>query len=77
MVHLCTVVQMLPMVTMLADNQPRIGLHRSRAEHGSGHRTPDGEQDGQQDQDEGTQVLHDGRLSGRRAVHAGWQKFHP
>jgi hypothetical protein len=30
-----------------------------RAQHGRRHRAPDGEQDGQQDQDEDAEVIHD------------------
>ncbi len=36
-----------------------------RAQHGSRHRAPDGEQQGQQDQDEGTESFHVGGLSDR------------
>ena len=36
-----------------------------RAQHGSRHRAPDGEQQGQQDQDEGTESFHVGGLSSR------------
>jgi len=39
-------------------------LTPARAQHGSRHRAPDGQQDGEQDQEEGAQVLHDQRLSG-------------
>lgn len=36
-----------------------------RAQHGSRHRAPDGEQQGQQDQDEDTESFHVGGLSDR------------
>jgi hypothetical protein len=36
-----------------------------RAHHGSRHRAPNGEQQGQQDQDEDTEWFHVGGLSGR------------
>jgi hypothetical protein len=47
----------------------------ARAQHGRSHRTPNGEQDGEQDQDEGAEVLHGHRLSGSGSVLAAQRKF--
>jgi hypothetical protein len=50
-------------------------LSPTRAQHGSRHCAPNGQQNGQQDQDEGAEVLHERRLSDRGSVRAAQWKF--
>ncbi len=46
-------------VMSMLGNLNAVDRHRlTRAQHGSRHRTPDRQQDGEQDQDEGAEVLH-------------------
>jgi hypothetical protein len=47
----------------------------TRAQHGSSHRAPDGEQQRQQNQDDNAQMLHVGRLSAHSSVLAAHSKF--
>lgn len=62
-------------VPRVSDNLRRTRSLTFRAQHGRRHRTPDGKQHGQQDQDEDAEVFHVRRLSDRPSVRAGSQKF--
>jgi len=70
------VVAGVPVVATVTGGRGRADRRRlSRAQHGSRHRAPDGEQGGEQDQDEGAEVLHEQSLSGSGSVHAAPRKF--
>ena len=71
--HLVVFLQVV--VPVLSDDCHRTRSLTFRAQHGRRHRTPDGEQDGYQNQDEDAEVFHVRRLSGRWSVFAERQKF--
>lgn len=62
-------------VTLLNGDDSACARSFSRAQHGSGHRAPDGEQQRQQDQDDDAQILHAGGLSVHSSVLAVQRKF--
>jgi len=62
-------------VTLLNGDDSACARSLSRAQHGSSHRAPDGEQQGQQNQDDDAQILHVGGLSAHSSVLAVHPKF--
>jgi hypothetical protein len=56
----CHVVVGVHVVASMTSSRSRAHRrHLARAQHGCGNRPPNGKQDGEQDQDEGAEVLHE------------------
>jgi hypothetical protein len=73
--HFHVVVAVHVVVSMTSSRGRADRRRLARAQHGGGNRTPNGEQDGEQDQDEGAEILHEQRLSGSGSVLAAQRKF--